>query len=185
MARVLCAWEFGGDLGHVRRLLPIAAELRLQRHEVVFAFRDSFFLESVQAQGFVGFVAPLLRAPATVNPSPISHSDILLNLGFDDRIALSGALRAWHSLLELVRPDFLLADYAPTALIAARAAGIKRGTIGSGFSLPLLRDPLPALRPWIRSDDGVPARDRRSAGECDSRLDEWGRCDAIGCARYL
>ena len=155
MARVLCAWEFGGDLGHVRRLLPIAAELRLLGHEAIFAFRDSFHLDAVHARGFDGFVAPLLRAPTAVNPSPISHSDILLNLGFDDRHALAGALRAWHSLLDLVRPDLLLADYAPTALVAARAAGLPRATIGSGFSLPLDRDPLPALRPWLPSDEGV------------------------------
>jgi len=155
MARVLCAWEFGGDLGHVRRLMPIAAALRAAGHSVVLAFRDSSFLEAALGEGFPGFVAPLLRAPPTVSPSPLSFPDILLNLGFDDPAGLRGALRAWRSLYELVKPDLLLADYAPTALLAARGLPMRRVTIGTGFSLPRDGDPLPALRPWARAEEGV------------------------------
>ncbi|HEY4998771.1 MAG TPA: nucleotide disphospho-sugar-binding domain-containing protein [Usitatibacter sp.] len=155
MARVLCAWEFGGDLGHVRRLVPIAVELRAMGHEVAVAFRDSAYLEMARAEGFESFIAPLLRAPRTVSPSPLNFSDVLLNLGFDDRRGLAGALRAWRSFYELMAPDVVVADYAPTGLIAAREAGIPRVTVGSGFSLPVLQDPLPALRPWASIDRGV------------------------------
>ena len=155
MARVLCAWEFGGDLGHVRRLMPIAAALRAAGHSVVLAFRDSSFLEAALGDGFPGFVAPLLRAPPTVSPSPLNFSDILLNLGFDDPAGLRGALRAWRSLYAVVKPDLLLADYAPTALVAARGMGLRRVTIGTGFSLPRSRDPLPALRSWGHTEEGV------------------------------
>ncbi|MEP7068964.1 MAG: nucleotide disphospho-sugar-binding domain-containing protein [Usitatibacter sp.] len=155
MARVLCAWEFGGDLGHIRRLIPIALELRASGHEVCVAFRDSAFLESARAEGFEAFIAPLLRAPRMASQSPLSFSDILLNLGYDDARSLAGALRAWRSFYELVAPDVVVADYAPTALIAAREARIRRVTVGSGFSSPPLRDPLPALRPWIATDTNV------------------------------
>ncbi|MGZ5596116.1 MAG: glycosyltransferase [Usitatibacter sp.] len=155
MARVLCAWEFGGGLGHIRRLLPIALELRAMGHEVSIALRDSAFLEAARGQGFETFVAPLLRAPPAMNPSPISLSDVLLNLGFDDRRGLAGALRAWRCLMELLGAEVLVADYAPTASIAARAAGIRRVTVGSGFSLPVMQDPLPALRPWTAPDPAV------------------------------
>jgi UDP:flavonoid glycosyltransferase YjiC (YdhE family) len=155
MARVLCAWEFGGDLGHVRRLIPIAVELRALGHEVTIVLRDSAFLEMARSAGFESFIAPLLRTPPMVNPSPLNFSDVLLNLGFDDRRGLAGALRAWRSLFELLAPDAIVADYAPTALIAGREAGIPRVTVGSGFSVPPLRDPLPALRPWAAADPRV------------------------------
>jgi UDP:flavonoid glycosyltransferase YjiC (YdhE family) len=155
VARVLCAWEFGGDLGHVRRLMPIARELRSMGHSPVFAFRDSAYLHGVLAEGFEAFVAPLLRAPATVSVSPLNFSDILLNLGFDDPHGLHGALRAWRSLYALVAPDIVVADYAPTALIAAATLGLPRVTIGTGFSQPRLADPLPGLRPWEPSDPNV------------------------------
>ena len=58
--KVLCAWEFGGDLGHVRRLIPIARELRAMGHSVSVAFRDSSQLDVAMSEGFEVFVAPLL-----------------------------------------------------------------------------------------------------------------------------
>ncbi|HEX7403518.1 MAG TPA: nucleotide disphospho-sugar-binding domain-containing protein, partial [Usitatibacter sp.] len=139
----------------VRRLIPIAVELRALGHEVTIVLRDSAFLEMARSAGFESFIAPLLRTPPMVNPSPLNFSDVLLNLGFDDRRGLAGALRGWRSLFELLAPDAIVADYAPTALIAGREAGIPRVTVGSGFSVPPLRDPLPALRPWAAADPRV------------------------------
>jgi UDP:flavonoid glycosyltransferase YjiC (YdhE family) len=172
MARVLCAWEFGGDLGHVRRLMPVAHALRAAGHEVTFALRDSRHLEAPRQDGFEAFVAPLLRTPKQVNPAPVSFSDILLNVGFDDRPALAGALRAWRWLFDLVKPDLLVADYAPTALIAARAAGLRRVTLGSGFSQPPEGDPLPVMRAWAPIEAGVlRALDDRLVGSIRAALD--------------
>src|SRR5688572_18041129 len=155
MARVLCAWEFGGDLGHVRRWMPIARELRAGGHEPLLVFRDLASLGEAARESFDWFQAPLLRAPARQNPSPLNASDILLNLGYDDAAGLAGALRAWLSLVELAKPDLVVADYAPTALLAARAARLPRLTIGTGFSVPRLGDPLPSLRDWAPSQEEV------------------------------
>jgi UDP:flavonoid glycosyltransferase YjiC (YdhE family) len=153
MARILCAWEFGGGLGHVRRLLPIARELRTSGHEVQFAFRDATSLEPVARDGFEGFAAPRLRPRARPDLSPANFSDILLNQGYEDIAGLGGALRAWHAMLAMLQPQVVVADYAPTAMLAARAHGIARVTVGTGFALPRLSDPLPALRPWAPVDD--------------------------------
>jgi UDP:flavonoid glycosyltransferase YjiC (YdhE family) len=149
MARVLLAWEFGEDLGHIRNMIPIAHELRAMGHDPCFAFRDATRLDEVVHAGFEGFPAPALRPPRTVNPAPLTFSDILLNLGYENGDALAGALRAWGDLLALLRPQVLVCDYAPTALIAARRARIPRATLGTGFWMPPSFDPLPALRPWI------------------------------------
>ncbi len=148
MARVLFAWEFGGDLGHARRLVPIARELRGLGHEPLFVFRDVALLGDLAREGFEWFAAPRLRQPAALDPTPLNASDILLNLGYGDAMGLNGALRAWLALVALVKPALMVADYAPTALLAARAAKIARITIGTGFSVPAHADPLPALREW-------------------------------------
>src|SRR5260221_3751529 len=192
MARVLCAWEFGGDLGHVRRLIPIAVEWRAGGHDVAVALRDSAFLEMTRAAGFETFIAPLLRTPPAVTPSPLNFSDVLLNLGFDDRRGLAGALRAWRCLYELLEPEVVVADYAPTALIAAREAGIARVTVASGFSVPLLLDPLPALRPWAASDPRVlRALDDRLVASVRGALGTTGKgaaeraCDLFEAAAHL
>ena len=155
MARVLCAWEFGGDLGHVRRLIPIARELRAMGHEVTTAFRDSSFTEYAYSEGFETFIAPLLRVQPQVNPSPLNFSDVLLNLGFQDVNGLSGAMVAWNCLFDLLEPDVLVADYAPTAIVTARLRSIRSVAIGTGFSVPPMRDPIPAMRTWLAADPGV------------------------------
>lgn len=148
MARILCAWEFGGDLGHVRRLLPIARELRRLGHEAAFAFRDLTPLGAHTAEGFEWFQAPLTRMPPTQNPAPLSPSDVLLNLGYDDATGLAGALAGWRALMGLWQPALVVADYAPGALLAARMRGLPAVTIGNGFSLPPQAAPLAAYRDW-------------------------------------
>jgi UDP:flavonoid glycosyltransferase YjiC (YdhE family) len=155
MARIVCAWEFGTGLGHVRRLLPIARELRSMGHAVSVAVRDSLYIDHSAAEGFETFAAPLLREPMDANRAPINSSDILLSLGFSDAPALGGVLRAWRSLFEAMQPSVLVADYAPSALLAAGFAGIPRATVGSGFALPPPGNPIPALRPWMPNDPGV------------------------------
>ena len=163
MARVLFAWEFGGDLGHVRRIVSIARELRAMGHEAAFAFRDLAPLGALAMDGAPWFQAPWVVAPRHPHPSPLNASDILLNLGFGDAAAVSEALRGWLSLLRLWRADAVVADYAPAALLAARAAGLPAVTIGSGFSVPPPGDPLPALRPWAPADP-------RALAQRDARL---------------
>ncbi|WP_172200526.1 glycosyltransferase [Niveibacterium sp. COAC-50] len=44
-------------------------------------------------------------------------------------------------MLELVKPDLVVSDYAPGALIAAKALGVDTFSIGNGFTIP------PAVRP--------------------------------------
>ena len=184
MARFLCAWEFGADLGHVRRLVPVAESLRALGHEVCIAFRDSAHLEDARGRGFEAFLAPLLRVPQLVSPTPISFSDVLLNIGFADRHSVSGALRAWHSMLELLDTQVVVADYAPTAMIAARVAGLKIATIGTGFALPPPEDPLPALRPWTPVDeDKLRAIDERLVSTLTAAIGPAGADRAPRLAR--
>ena len=49
MARILFAWELGGDYGHLARLLPVAQALKAGGHEVVFAVRDLLGAEAILA----------------------------------------------------------------------------------------------------------------------------------------
>jgi UDP:flavonoid glycosyltransferase YjiC (YdhE family) len=58
--RVLLAWEFGGDLGHVRRSLAIARRLRERGHEPLLAFSDTTPLAAAGDHGISWVQAPLL-----------------------------------------------------------------------------------------------------------------------------
>jgi len=153
MARFLVAWEFGEDLGHLRRVLPIGRALRERGHEVAFAFRDATLLGGPARERFGAWAAPVLRRPATYDPSPVNAADVLLNLGFRDAGALRGVQRAWDSVVAAVRPQVVACDYAPNAMIAAVRHGLRRATVGSGFALPRSFDPLPAMRSGMGRED--------------------------------
>lgn len=45
---VLLAWELGGGMGHIQRLLPIAVELAAREHRVVFALRRPENAEAIR-----------------------------------------------------------------------------------------------------------------------------------------
>lgn len=134
--------------------MQVARELRDLGHEVTFAFSDLAPLAALASERVEWFQAPALVPASHPDGSPVNASSILLNRGFGDAASLAGALRAWSGLFSLWRPDLLVADYAPGALLAARLGGLARTAIGSGFSIPPVGEPMPALRSWIDTDEG-------------------------------
>jgi len=155
MARVLFAWELGGDLGHARRIFEVARGLRALGHDTGFVFQDLLSAGALAAPA-TWFQAPLLAAPEKQpGVHPVNASEILLFRGFGDALSVAGATRAWHGIFALWKPDVLVADYAPGALIAARAAGLAHAAIGSGFSTPPAQDPMPALRPGVAVEEST------------------------------
>lgn len=62
---------------------------------------------------------------------------------------LCGMMAAWSSLIRTVGADVVIADHAPTALLAARSLGVARAVIGSSFNVPPAVAPTPNMRPWL------------------------------------
>lgn len=149
MATVVIAWELGGDYGHLARLLPLAQALREQGHQPVFVVRDLLGAESLlQPQGFTALQAPLWLGRLTQLPSPISYAELLMPVGFLNPRALTGICRAWRQLFQLLKPDLLVLDHAPTALLASRGLGLPRLHFGDGFCMPPSTQPLPQFAWW-------------------------------------
>jgi UDP:flavonoid glycosyltransferase YjiC (YdhE family) len=156
MARFLFAWELGGDYGHLSRLLPIALGLRARGHTVDFAVRDLLVAETLLTpHGLRALQAPLWLSRLTNMPDPISYAEMLMRFGFLNPATLTGICRAWRHLVDLLRPDVLVLDHAPTALLATRGLGLPRANIGTGFCIPPDGRPMPAFRWWTREN---PAR---------------------------
>lgn len=147
--RVLLVWELGGQLGHFGTLLPIADALAADGHEVVFALKDLG-----RAPALIGLRYRYLQAPLWTDAKQAarrydSFADILLHAGFDHASALGGLVAAWRALYAQVRPDWVVYDYAPVALFAARGLPFRKTCVGTGFSVPPGDELFPRFRHWL------------------------------------
>ncbi len=152
---ILLAWELGSNFGHLARQIPIAGRLRENGHQPVFAVSDTMIAERLLTpHGFRFLQAPVPLAKPRLPVPPASYSELLLAEGFQDPGALAGRVRAWLGLFEVIQPDAVLLDHAPTALLAARLAGLSRTVFGTGFEIPPELSPYPCFRTWESIPDG-------------------------------
>ncbi len=149
MARILLAWELGGDYGHLMRFATLAHELERRGHEPVFALRDLTHVETVLGkEPFKVFQAPIFAGQVTGLPAAIGFAETLMRLGFLHPATLTGLCRAWRTLVGAIAPDLAIFDYAPTALLATRGRALPRVVFGSSFSVPPRTEPMPIYQWW-------------------------------------
>src|SRR3954470_10726856 len=118
MSKILFSWEGGANLGHVDRMLGVAAILRDRGHVPVFALRDvSRTFTRVVSLGYQVVQAPTL-SPRSARMN--NYAGILATVGWAEAEVLAGLISAWRELFKLVGPDMLMADHSPTALLAWR-----------------------------------------------------------------
>ncbi len=173
MARVLIAWEFGRNLGHIARDLPLARACREAGHEVVWAVRDlRGAARELAGEGFALVQAPLLRS-GQVNAPPINYADMLLREGYEDAGGLQAVLQGWHALMRLMSVSAVVHDYAPSALLAARALGLPTMILGSGFMVPAPVVPSPGLFPGV-PPAALQAAEDRFVGNVNTALQGVG-----------
>jgi UDP:flavonoid glycosyltransferase YjiC (YdhE family) len=148
MAHIHLCWELGGGLGHAGRLKMLAQTLLSRGHRVSLSLRDLMHTHTLLADLDV----PKLQAPVWLHqavglPSPPgSLAEILLHCGYLEPSALRGTVAGWHAMFELLRPDLIVADFAPTAILAARGMGLRSASVGNGFYSPPPGRALPALQ---------------------------------------
>jgi len=133
---VLLGWELGDGLGHVVKLLEIAQELAAHGHTPVLALKDLAVARALLRD--VPF--QILQAPVWWQPVPnsfraSSYADILALKGYADADGLTLMVGAWEALLEHIRADLVVCDFAPTLCLAAYGV-MPSLVIGIGFAVP-------------------------------------------------
>lgn len=136
--RVLFAWELGGGLGHLARLAPWMSHFASRGVTPLLAARDLHAVSRVpDCAAALTLQAPLLpHGPLQAGFNVRSYPDILLSAGFGDAATLATLVHAWQSVFRLGKIDALVADFSPTAMLAARLARIPVMHVGDGFTIP-------------------------------------------------
>lgn len=156
MAKIVFAWELGGEFGHISRLLTFAEAFRARGHEVCYILKDLS-----RAQAMLGasdanwYQAPHWIPTITGLPDAVNCAETLIRFGYLEPEALTGICRAWRNLYALIKPDLLFCDFAPTALLAARGLSFPTAVSDTGYGIPPASSPLPPYCWWL--DNGAQA----------------------------
>jgi hypothetical protein len=146
--RILFAWEMGGGLGHIATLTRLAEHWADKGIDLVLAIQDVSRAEGVIKNRNIKYVqAPLwLRVNrSSKSEQSVSYAQLLGKLGYRDRNGLKGLVKAWSSLYDLIEPDLLIVDHAPTAQLASKDYPFPTIQIGNSFTIPPVEYPMPAF----------------------------------------
>ncbi|MCB2106668.1 MAG: hypothetical protein KDE14_03155 [Rhodobacteraceae bacterium] len=145
--RILYAWELGGGAGHVMRIKPIAEALRARGAAVTVAARNLASARPLSAAGFDVVPAPRMTHGLNLKLQAFNYAEILVRAGYGQAENVGALIAHWRGLINSLHADLVIADFAPGALLGARAVGVAAATVGTGFALPPPGSPLPSIRP--------------------------------------
>lgn len=146
-ARIALAWELGLSIGHATALARLGVRLRERGHAVGLFLRDLEPLRYLpEARAMEVVQAPRPSMEGLWGGPPLSYAEILKGCGYATPDSTRELLVRWRELLGAWKPDLVVCDFAPTALLAARTLGLKRATYGNGFFTPPRLTPLPQFR---------------------------------------
>jgi len=166
VTRILLCWELGTDYQHLLSLQSIARFYQGKGYEVWVAGRDVTKLKRLFSDVKINVVqAPFADSAADLGvekQAPRSYADFLRRCGFHHADALSGLVSAWRNLFSFIKPDLLLCDHAPVALLSARglSAGgrfINGSSFLGRFSEPESVGKIAVGVPFSVPDDNRPA----------------------------
>lgn len=140
MKTVLLAWELGAGFGHAASLRRIAMRLRLHGVRLIAVVRKPAAIgDHREIFDDISTAPPWPIDEPAIAPRPpgsaATMNDILSWAGLAETTAVQRILSAWDSILSRVRPDLVVADYAPLATLAVRGR-IPLALVGNGFTVP-------------------------------------------------
>ena len=148
MATILLTTEIGRTYGHASHLLRVGSLLGNRGHKLVAACTSVVNSASILSAAGI----PVLQAPVwpTLRDDRFAgYGDRLTQFGFISPDGLGLLLDSWQSLFDLVKPDLLVADHSPVAVLAGYGS-IPTAHIGNATVLPPTHLPeFPRLDPNV------------------------------------
>jgi hypothetical protein len=120
----------------------VAQQLARDGWRCVFALCDLEKAYSVLGNEYEFVQAPASRQLKKFPSSPLSFADELPRMGYESIDELTGLVGGWRTLMGYIKPDLVILDLSPTALLAARTLKIPSLALGNGYCVP------PEISPW-------------------------------------
>lgn len=147
--RILLAWELGGGLGHVSKLMLLAERLLAAGYEVWAACQNLTSAEATLGRLGVRIVqSPIWTSGYGNVPEPVNYAGILARKGWLSHEGLVGMARGWSNLVDAIMPCLIVANHAPTLLLGIRERNIPIVYADSPFGIPPRTAPFPNMRYW-------------------------------------
>lgn len=147
--RALFCWEIGEGSGHVAPYLSFLAALSQDGWEVALALRNTSAADAAARARWPVFQAPVCLNEFTgIASTPANHTELYLGFGFAHAGTLAGLAQGWRALFDAWRPDLVVANNAPVALLAAHGRRLPAVRLGTGFECPPGGARPPLLVPW-------------------------------------
>ncbi len=84
-------------------------------------------------------------------------------------------MQSWLAFYKTLKPDLILSEHSPTAMLAARVAGLPCAVVGTGFTLPKAQEPFASITPWVEvSDELLQASTDKALERCNQVLESCG-----------
>ncbi len=151
------AWELGSGMGHIGNALNVLAGLRARGHEVVAVVRS--LAAGTKYLGPLGI--EVHQAPRVTNKqfaAVATYPGVLAQVGWTNLAVVLNMTRHWSKFMDEIRPDQLIVEHSPSALLAARGRKLSIVNLGTGWSVPLTATPMPSVASWLAPDPDRQAR---------------------------
>lgn len=135
---VVLAWELGAALGHVMGLRPLITGFLAKNIGVSIVGRNLASIQQVLGDLDVSYYQSPVFLSERHEHLKVTHSysDIIHDLGYQADHSLLGLVKGWCNLFALIKPDLIICDHSPTALLASKCLDLRTCTFGNGFFLP-------------------------------------------------
>jgi UDP:flavonoid glycosyltransferase YjiC (YdhE family) len=140
--KILVCWDFGWGIGHVNHILAPARELVRRGADVTFAIYSSQFIRHFKDLRDRTFVhAPVSAFFLRPRSEPLlgdrsSYAALLNNAGFCEPDYVRFFTQSYDALFSLYKPDCVIAEHSPAAMLSAYLAGIPAVATGNGATVP-------------------------------------------------